>query len=172
MTEKARLIPAASVQKTFGKNGELLIRFFSEIPENMISSFNETEPVFILLDEIPVPFYFESIQPKGSGKAVVCFQNFLSEKFASELVGRELCLEEQMSNDPDVDVSGYVFSAYYSDGKEHKGKVTAFFDYPGNPCIELEFNNGKRSLVPFHPHFIRKIDKKSKYLKLSLPDGI
>ncbi len=172
MTEKARLIPAASVQKTFGKNGELLIRFFSEIPENMISSFNETEPVFILMDEIPVPFYFESLQPKGSGKAVVRFQNFLSEKFASELVGKELCLEERMDNDPDIDLSGYTFSACYSDGKEYKGKVTAFFDYPGNPCIELEFNNGKRFLVPFHPHFIRKIDRKSRYLKLSLPDGI
>ncbi len=71
---KERFLALATVRKTFGKGGELLLKIHPNVPQNIIEQLNKEEPVFILVDGIPVPFYFTFLQFKGNDKAIVALK--------------------------------------------------------------------------------------------------
>lgn len=171
---KERFLALATVRKTFGKGGELLLKIHPDVPQNIIDQLNEKEPVFILVDGIPVPFYLTFLQFKGNDKAIVCFENYLSEKLAEEWVGQTILFktgDEQPLNDGSV-LTGYSFTAKTPANKNYQGTVSGFFDYPGNPCLELEFEDGTRTLLPFHEDFIRKINHRNTSVEFVLPEGL
>jgi len=171
---KERFLALATVRKTFGKGGELLLKIHPDVPQNIIEQLNKEEPVFILVDGIPVPFYFTRLQFKGNDKAIVCFENYLSERLAEEWVGHTiLCkIQDEKPLDDGLDFVGYSFTAKTPANKSLKGTVSGFFDYPGNPCLELEFEDGTRTLLPFHEDFIRKIRHSENYMELVFPEGL
>jgi len=171
---KERFLALATVRKTFGKGGELLLKIHPNVPQNIIEQLNKEEPVFILVDGIPVPFYFTRLQFKGNDKAIVCFENYLNERLAEEWVGQTICLKMQDEQTPDSGsgIVGYSFIAATPAKQTLKGTVSGFFDYPGNPCLELEFEDGTRTLLPFHEDFISQIRHKDHYLELVLPEGL
>ena len=168
-----RFLALATVRKTFGKGGELLLKIHPNVPQNIIDQLNEKEPVFILVDGIPVPFYFTYLQFKGNDKAIVCFENYLDERLAGEWVGQTILCKIQ--NEQPVDNGsgfvGYTFTAKTPAEQNLKGSVSGFFDYPGNPCLELKIEGGKK-LLPFHPDFIRSVNHKDRHLELHLPEGL
>lgn len=179
----------ASVQKTFGKEGELLIKFNAAVSDVVIDALNKTEPVFMVIDQIPVPFYFETIQPKGASKSIVRFENFLSEVLASEFVGRTLfySISDQKSEelqlteaelwdellvDPSL-LTGFSFTAVTSDGQHVSGTISDAFDYPNNPCIEITPAHATSgTLLPCHPEFFKHINLKKRSVQLLLPAGL
>ncbi len=65
-------------EENLRKGGEFAFKIHPNVPQNIIEQLNE-EPVFILVDGIPVPFYFTFLQFKGNDKAIVCFENYLNE---------------------------------------------------------------------------------------------
>jgi len=171
---KERFLALATVRKTFGKGGELLLKIHPDVPQNIIEQLNKEEPVFILVDGIPVPFYFTRLQFKGNDKAIVCFENYLSERLAEEWVGQTIYLKtnEEQSPESGSGIVGYSFVATTPAKQILKGTVSGFFDYPGNPCLELEFEDGTRTLLPFHEDFIQKTDRKRKVFTLTIPEGV
>lgn len=192
MIDAANLRVLATVQKTFGKEGELLMKFNPAVSDVAIASISKTEPVFMLIDGISVPFYVESIQSKGTDKCVVRFEDFLSEELAGELVGRtvftssttegdeeDLLTEaefwDELLLDPSMLVN-YSFTGKRLEGEAKetvKGIVSNAFDYPGNPCIELSFKEGHApTLLPCHPDFITDINSKKHHIRIKIPAGL
>lgn len=47
-----KLLPIAKVVKSFGADGELVVRYIPDAPEDI----NEKKPVFLYFEELPVPF--------------------------------------------------------------------------------------------------------------------
>ncbi|MDD4499409.1 MAG: hypothetical protein PHP15_03355 [Bacteroidales bacterium] len=170
---KERFLTLATVRKTFGKGGELLLKIHPDVPQNIIDQLNEKEPVFILVDDIPVPFYFIFLQFKGNDKAIVCFENYLSEKLAEEWVGYKILYKskEEKSIESGSGLVGYSFTAKTPAETILKGIVSGFYDYPGNPCLELEFE-GETKLLPLHPDFILSVNHKNRHLEFQLPEGL
>ena len=171
---KERFLPLATARKTFGKGGELILKFRPDVPQNIIDQLNKEEPVFIQLDGIPVPFFLTSIAFRGNDQAMVCFENYLSENLAAEWVGKTILYktrEEEPLSGGSLLV-GYAFRATTAGEEKRRGTVSGFFDYPGNPCLELAFEDGTRTLLPFHGDFIRKIDHKRMSIEFVLPDGL
>ena len=171
---RERFLPLATVRKTFGKGGELIVKFRPGVSQSIIDQLGTKEPVFIQVDGIPVPFYFTSVTLRGNDQAMVCFENYLSENLAAEWVGKTLLYKAGESAAPagGAPMVGYTFQAKTSEGQKSSGTITDFFDYPGNPCLELEFEDGTRTLLPFHEDFIQKTDAKRKVVTLTLPEGI
>ena len=48
------------------------------------------------------------------------------------------------------------------------GEISDYFNYPNNPCIEL---NGEH-LVPFNEDLILKLDHKKRIISMTIPGGI
>ena len=57
----------AQVLKSNGTDGELVMSFREIAPEDI----NLQEPVFIIFDGLPVPFYIESFTRRGNTKAQI-----------------------------------------------------------------------------------------------------
>ena len=57
----------AQVLKSNGTDGELVLGFRDIAPDDI----NLNEPVFIVFDGLPVPFFIESFTKRGNSKALV-----------------------------------------------------------------------------------------------------
>ncbi|MBR3485618.1 MAG: hypothetical protein IKH40_04705, partial [Bacteroidales bacterium] len=77
------------VLKSWGAEGQVVLSPDAEDPRDLKSQ----EPVFIEFDGLPVPFYVESAQPRGS-RLIVKFEGVDSLAEAEELVGRLVSFQE------------------------------------------------------------------------------
>ncbi|MDR2562682.1 MAG: hypothetical protein LBC98_01925 [Prevotellaceae bacterium] len=157
------------VLKTFGAKGELIIRFDAIAPESL----DLKEPVFIVIDGLPVPFYFKTFEP-FAGKVKVIFENMESEQLASELVGKRLHADNSIAEKPETEVSGFAALISFAVRDEKLGEIgiiTDFFDYPKNPCFEV-CKDEKQFLIPINEELIVGINDEDKTLITTLPEGL
>ena len=166
------LLPVAQIVKSYDVNGEVVIKMTSGILEDY--DFKK-EPVFIIFDGLPVPFFISSFKTKGSNGALVKFETINDFSHSEELVRKEVFVDAT-SIDPDsIEMDEDEAMAAFLIGfkvKDQSGKVVGeisdYYNYPGNPCIELE---GKW-LVPFNEDLILKLDAKKRVMQMTVPAGL
>jgi 16S rRNA processing protein RimM len=127
------------------------------------------EPVFVIIDGLPVPFYFKSFEMRGNHRACVIFDDMESQKPAEELVGKTLWLpgpEKAAAQQPD-------FTGYAVHDRQHGalGVVSGFLDIPGNPCLQIAYEN-RELLIPFNEAIVVRTNIKKRLLETLLPEGL
>ena len=157
------MLKIAKVTKSNGTYGDILIGLF----DIAIEEIDTQEPVFIEFDGLPVPFFIESLQPKGTGRAIIHITDVDSLEDAEELVGREIFADYLEEEGEDEDFTGWTV---FDKGTE-LGTVSDIEDIPGNPCLVV-LMEGKEVLIPLHEDFILDADASSRRLNLDLPDGL
>jgi 16S rRNA processing protein RimM len=150
------------VLKTFGTDGEIIVKVVDTVPEEI------KEPVFICFDGLWVPFYFKRFELRGR-KAKIIFDNMESEILAEELVGKKIFYLSDTSSSSVEETSDLTGFTVIDSGLGNLGQVVAFFEYPGNPCIEIVFNE-KPVLIPMNG--VRKLNRRKKQIYTTLPDGL
>lgn len=157
------MLQVAKVLKSNGTDGGLLWGFRGTDPEDI----DTTEPVFIYFDELPVPFFIQSLTRKGTDKAIVYLNDVNSLKDAEELAGRAVFIDSDTDDtDAEEDLSALIGWTL-----KGVGPVTDFIDISANPCIEVKTGKGS-VLVPLHKDLIVKMNSRSKVLEMDLPEGI
>ena len=154
----------AQVLKSNGRDGELLVSFTGIAPEDI----DLEEPVFVEIDGLPVPFYFESFQQRGNTRALVRLTGVRSLTDADELAGAVLYAEDDLYEDEDEDLTGWT--VLDADGSE-VGTVTAHEDIPGNPCVWVRTKKGE-ALLPLHEQLVLSVDEDAQTLRMVIPEGI
>lgn len=153
------MLQIAKVLKSNGTEGDILIGFRGiEIGE-----IDLTEPVYIEFDGLPVPFFFESLEPKGAGKGLAHITGVNSLKDAEEITGRLIMADYFEEEEGGEDFSGWTLY----DKDRLVGTVDGLEDIPGNPCLIIG-----EVLVPLHDDFIINVDEKKRTLTLDLPEGL
>lgn len=161
------MLQIAKVLKSNGTDGDVLLGFKTIIPEDI----DTTEPVFINIDGLPVPFFIESLTKRGNDKAIVRFNDFHNLKDAEEIVGEAVYADYFEEEDDEEDYSTLTgWTIKDSNGKEI-GEITGFLDIPANPCLEVEAPNGN-AIVPLNEDLVIKMDSKSRVLEMKIPDGL
>ena len=94
----------AQVLKSNGTDGELVMGVREIAPED--SSLNE--PVFIVVDGLPVPFFIESFTKRGNSKALVRLTDIRSMEDAEELAGKAVYVEEESLPEMTLEEDGYA----------------------------------------------------------------
>ena len=166
------LLRVAQVVKSYDVNGEVVIRLSSGVLEDY--NFKK-EPVFIIFDGLPVPFFITSFKSKGTNGALVKFETINDSSHSEELVKKEIFVDstkidpDSIELDEDEAMAEFLIGFKVKDqsGKE-VGKISDYFNYPNNPCIELE---GKY-LVPFNEDLILKLDNKKRIITMTIPNGL
>ncbi|MBQ2104198.1 MAG: hypothetical protein II478_03385, partial [Bacteroidales bacterium] len=125
-----------------------------------------TEPVFIYFDELPVPFFIQTLRRRGMDKAIVTLNDVTSLEDAEELVGRAVYMDLEEEDDPSQDLAALIGWTL-----KGVGPITDFYDITANPCIEVQTKKGA-VLVPLHEDLIVSMDPKAKVLEMNLPEGI
>ena len=187
----------AQVLKSNGTDGELVLGFREIAPEDI----NLQEPVFIIFDGLPVPFYIESFTKRGNTKALVRLTDICSQEDVEEIAGKAVYVEDEslpeMSFEEDgvaalvgwtlltpeiPDQVGDDVETVGDDVKDASlpaltgnlyevGEITDFIDIPNNPCIEVETENGA-VMIPLHEDLILSVDPEYQEIIMQIPAGL
>ena len=177
----------AQVLKSNGTDGELVLGFRDIAPEDI----NLQEPVFIIFDGLPVPFYIESFTKRGNTKALVRLTDISSMEDVEEIAGKAVYIEDDQVAELSLEEDGFaalvgwmVLTPQIPDrvGDDdieftdemalmEVGEITEFYDIPNNPCIEVETENGA-VMIPLHEDLILSIDPEYQEIIMQIPDGL
>ena len=191
------MLQVAQVLKSNGTDGELVLGFREIAPEDI----NLQEPVFIIFDGLPVPFYIESFQKRGNTKALVRLTDICSQEDVEEIAGKAVYIEEDCLPEMSLEEDGFAalvgwvlltpagISDQVGDDEEtagedeemvgddeemelyEVGEITDFIDIPNNPCIEVETENGA-VMIPLHGDLILSVDPENRELIMKVPEGL
>ena len=175
----------AQVLKSNGTDGELVMGFREIAPEDI----NLKEPVFIVFDGLPVPFFIESFTRRGNSKALVHLTDIESQEDVEEIVGKAVYIDGDNIPEMTLEEDGYAaligWTVLTPSGDFHDvipeededmefmevGEITDFIDIPNNPCIEVETKNGA-VMIPLHEDFILSVDPEYQEIIMQIPEGL
>ena len=170
----------AQVLKSNGTDGELVLGFREIAPEDI----NLKEPVFIVFDGLPVPFYIESFTKRGNTKALVHLTGICSMEDVEEIAGKAVYIEDDQLPEMSIEEDGFAALVGWTlltpagDLEEDDepalievGEITDFLDIPKNPCIEVETENGA-VMIPLHEDLILSIDPEYQEIIMQIPAGL
>ena len=172
----------AQVLKSNGTDGELVMSFRDIAPEDI----NIKEPVFIVFDGLPVPFFIESFTRRGNSKALVRLTDIENQEDVEEIAGKAVYIDSDNLPEVSFEEDGYAAligwmvltpSEDASDEDEDSltvdevGEITDFIDIPNNPCIEVETKNGA-VMIPLHEDLILSVDPDNQEIIMQIPEGL
>jgi 16S rRNA processing protein RimM len=155
------------VRKTHGFKGHLKIQIELEAAGEI-----ETEQLFILIDEKPVPFFIEEL----SGTTdlwLVKLQDIDSETEARDLVNAKVCILNDLIADLPVtaqmiDIVGYSIS---DENLGILGVVSDYIERNIQDLIEMKIGSHTH-LIPVDGNIIQRIDHPHKIIFVNLPEGL
>ena len=174
MIRKEDIVAIGKFQKTHALQGEL--NAIVDVQEDYAE---DDKPFIVDVDGIYVPFYIESIRPKGSTSYLVKLAGVDSQEEAQQFVNKEIYAmrsdlidyfetDGETFVDPD-DIEGYeVVDSRLGD----LGKVKEVNDATANVLLVVDNPDGDELLVPFVDEFVEEIDQDNKRIVVSLPEGL
>ena len=170
----------AQVLKSNGTDGELVLGFREIAPEDI----NLQEPVFIVFDGLPVPFYIETFAKRGNTKALVRLTGICSMEDVEEIAGKAVYIEDDQLPEMSIEEDGFAALVGWTlltpaeelDEEDEPalievGEITDFLDIPKNPCIEVETENGA-VMIPLHEDLILSVDPEYQEIIMQIPAGL
>ena len=162
----------ARVLKSYGTEGEILVGFRDIDPEDL----NLEEPVFIYFDGLPVPFFIESFQTRGSSRALMRITGIKNLEDAEEIAGCDVfakpsAINDYQDEDDGLSAEDLVGWELLDENGTKLGKVTGYEPIPGNPCLYVETSSGT-AMVPLHEDLIVDIDEETLRISLRIPEGL
>ena len=164
------MLQVAQVLKSNGTDGELVLGFREMAPEDI----NLDEPVFIIFDGLPVPFFIETFTKRGNTKALVRLTDINSMEDVEEIAGKAVFVEEDSLPELSLEEDGYqalVGWTVLNGNLIEVGTITDFMDIPNNPCIEVETENGA-VILPLHEDLILSVDPEYQEIIMQIPAGL
>ena len=157
------------ITKVFGLKGEVVVCLDTDEPEK----YHQMESVFLLIGEEPVPFLVESVKMKNRSQLIVKFRDMDPEE-AGSYVDTVLCLP--LSSLPPLEGNKFyyheIIGFQMTDEKAGPiGVCEEVLEYPHQALFRVV--SGEREvLVPIVDAFIRQVDRISRTIHLSLPEGL
>ncbi len=188
--QRKDLVPIARVVKSNGADGEVVFSMKNLDPEGL----ENMEPVFIFFDGSPVPFFIETMSPRGNRKALVRLQGVKSGADVGEIIGKDVFAEASSLPQDEEEEDGAFLIGWtlfdcaetVPDKKSRKkkpsakdrlkgcrevGEITDFINIPNNPCIEVATKNGA-VIIPLHENLILSVDEDSQSIIMDVPAGL
>lgn len=172
------MLQIARIIKSHGTEGEVIITLSPQFPEDIDLT---EEPVFIVFDELPVPFFILSYESRGKNRMVIKLDDVDTIEYAEEIIGRDLYINTDNlateSSDDSDDMSELIGFTLFDTQGVKVGKITDIYDFSGNIClsisIERDSTEGKADImIPFHEDLVVKIERKQRSVTIQIPDGL
>ena len=153
------MLQIAKILKSNGTDGGLLIG----VRDIEVGQIELQEPVVIEFDGLPVPFFIQDLQQRGTSKAVIHLNDIVNLEDAEEVVGRPIFIEGEWEEEEEMAFTGWTLL----NRGQRVGTVTGMEPIPGNLCLYVG-----ETLVPLHPDLILSADPATRILDLDLPEGL
>lgn len=180
------LSPVAQIVKTYGSEGEVLVRVSSSEFDAYLEDFvpeDNNEPVFIHFEGIPVPFFIRSARRRSGNAYIVVFTTISDSKRAEETVGQHIYVGEGFSGGALLqegcdyssleDFSVLVGFTLTDQNGVTAGRIEDVIEYPANICLEVRRpEGGETVLVPLHDDLILDFSAQKRSIRLRIADGL
>ncbi|NOX85257.1 MAG: 16S rRNA processing protein RimM [Chlorobi bacterium] len=152
-----------------GYSGSVSAYFDTDEP----GEYGELKMVFLKINNMPVPFFIESISMLNN-KALIQFEDIHTIEQAERLVQKEIYLP--LSELPEL--MGKKF--YYHEIKGFKvideqygeiGKLNQVLEYPNQALMQV-MHKDTEVLIPVSDDIIQKVDRKKQEIHVKAPEGL
>ena len=155
------------IRKPHGTSGSVKVSLLPDIELDFL----QEEPVFLIIDGKPVPFFIDDYKEAG-GEPIIHFEQLNSVDHANELSGLDLFVGEKciiLNHDlTPAALIGYKVT----DQKLGPLGVIIFTFSSGQHDVLVMLYREHEVLIPFDPDLFDDIDEKSQMLYSQLPDGL
>jgi 16S rRNA processing protein RimM len=157
------------ISKPHGLKGDVTAQIVHE-PNKPL---NKIEIIFVLQRGQLVPFFVTAVSV-NNGQAIIKFEEIDTQAKAFDLKGCKLFLPDKFK--PKASGNDFLISELIGFDIEDKtlgplGSVFEVYDIPNNPLLGILYQT-KEALIPINDTFILGFDKKTKVLKVDLPEGL
>jgi len=162
--EDCRLI--GRIGKPHGHEGAVKLELLADLETDL----NIEEPVFLLIEGKPVPFFMSSLN-ESSSPPILHFEDITGMEEARKLQGIEVFAhKDDITANHEWNSKQLIgFDAFYGD--QALGKVLNVIQSGLQELLEFEIN-GHEVLVPLQDELIEDFDEPNKILRLLLPEGL
>jgi len=153
------------ITKTYGFEGAVVVRSESGITGEP----KQGEPVFVVTDGIPVPFFTREAHSPSRDMLIISFDDYLTDDSVAHLKGCEVRTKGgEEPADELAALAGYILTDTRSG---LSGTITEIVRNPGQ-LMAVAVMKGEEVLIPLHPDLIISVDRKHKSIRMNLPEGL
>lgn len=171
MIKKDDVYKIGTIGKSHGVKGEVSLYFDDDVFDRV-----DADYLFLDIDGILVPFFFEEYRFKSGETALVKFEGIDSQDQARTITGcavyfpRSLADSDEAGNMSLPEVVGY--SIVDADTDKVVGEVEGIDNTTENVLFEIKSLEGAEILIPVNPEWIVDIDSDNRRITMSLPEGM
>ena len=176
MIKREDCIKIGVVNKTHHLQGAVIIA----TDNNLIEKYSK-EPLFLLLDGAPVPFFIsnngEGLKIRNHNSYIVKFDYVDNIAQSNSILGAELLIlrttitEEDLEEAEEFDIYDLIDYTVIDTTTDTQGIVTDAADYSGNIVLTIEIFNTE-VLLPLSEEFIIDIDYDKETIYTIIPQGL
>lgn len=161
-----------TITKIHGLRGNVVVQCDDYLLEDF-----EGEPVFLLLEGGPVPFFItpESVRTRGGSSYLLHFDDVDTEKEALRLVGSTVMIETSLIEEDEEydeqDIYRFVGYKCVDVPTQDMGSVEDVVDYAGNIVFTIQIN-GKEVLLPLSDDIVLDVDDENGILYVSITEEL
>lgn len=153
------------ISKTYGFEGAVVVRSESGITGEP----QHGEPVFVVKDGIPVPFFTREAYRPTPDTLIISFDDYLTPESVAHLKGCEVRAEAGEDTGDDLaSLEGFILTDTVTG---LSGNITGVIRNPGQ-LLAVAVIRGDEVLIPLHPDLIISVDSRRKTIMMALPGGL
>ncbi|MCH5237087.1 MAG: 16S rRNA processing protein RimM [Muribaculaceae bacterium] len=172
MITKEETVIIGKFQKTHALKGELnaILNIDPEF-------FEEGNPIIVEFDGILVPFFTNSIRPKGTTSFLIKLDGVESEEQASSFVNKEIrtiknLVRDLIESDEEFIEPIVGFSVIDDSSGENVGTIDDLDTSTSNILLIVVSGEDQLIYIPYSEDFIVELDEKKRTIRMKLPDGL
>lgn len=174
MLKEKDWIKVGKIVKTHGLSGMVVVNTESDLLEKY-----SDEPLFLLLEGAPVPFFIEEdgLSQRNHTSYLMKLEFVDSQEEADRLIGQELLMdladlsEEEDSDLVDSDATVLLGFKAIDQNTQTEGKVIDVVDYSGNVVVTVDIFS-KEILIPLSEQYMVGVDFDTQELYLNIPQEL
>ena len=156
------LLEVGRVIKTHGYEGKLRFELFNGI------EINQKEPIFMMFDHKPVPFFMTEISTKNP--FIVGLQDVTTLTHAQQFLNKALYLPI-LDTDTDEDDDSVVGYQVVDNNLGNLGPVKEVIENSAQDLLLVTYGD-KELLIPFVDAIVEDINDDSRVIIVTVPDGL
>lgn len=170
MIDENEIYKIGLITRTHGTKGEVEMRFTDDVFDRV-----DADYVFIIIDGLPVPFFFEEWRFKNNEVAIVKFLDVDDEDDANMLCGNEVYFPlEDIPEDEATPLNWNYFEGFrvLDANGDNVGIVESIDSSSSNILMYVIADNGDELILPLNENLLLEHNSKTRFLRMEIPEGL
>jgi len=157
------------ITKVSGYEGAVAVKLEKIFTDNI----PQMESVFLEIEGRPVPFFISELEYYGADILKLWFKGYNSIEKINEFTGCRIFLtsstNDENQNEENQNLLGYNV---FAPEDNLLGSISEIISNNGQWLLYIKSPDKKVILIPFHEHFIIRIDRRKRIVIMEIPEGL